>query len=335
MNAKPAAEVTVLLPVYNGIKYLKPAIESILSQTLDNFDFVIIDDGSVDGSYEVVESYSDRRIRFIRQENRGLAATLNYGLSLANTEFIARQDQDDVSHPERLARQLFFMRENPKVALLGTAAEIWIDNTPSGRFHDHPASSLELSFDLLFNNPFVHSSAMLRKAAIESVGGYCTNKLRQPPEDYELWARLVRRYSVANLSERLVIYREVSTSMSRVERNPFLEKVVLICSENIAWANQMDLSVDCTNLAAIVHSAPHLVVGKPNLQRMIGLIDKAATFVEKENYGYLNKKRHARINSIRGEYFLRYQSEAYFYRYIISIASKLKFLINKIRGSTL
>lgn len=295
-------EVTVLLPIYNGAKYLRSAIDSVLNQTFLEFELLIIDDGSTDNSAAIVESYTDSRISFIRQSNRGLAATLNRGLSLVRSAYIARQDQDDLSHPERLERQLNYMRLHNDVVLLGTAAEIWIENSPSGRFHDHPTNKLDIHFDLLFNNPFVHSSVMLRRAAIESVGGYCEDRERQPPEDYELWSRLARQYAVANLSERLVVYRETNTSMSRNKNDPFTDKVVLIAAENIARANQIELDCDCMSLAAFVHSTTHLIDKRVDLERMINLIQRATLFIQKSDVGYLNDKMQGQIASLRAQH---------------------------------
>ena len=125
----------------------------------------------------------------------------------------------------------------PGMRLVGTRAEVWIGDNPSGRFHDHPTEDAKLRFALLFNNYFVHSSVMMRKAALDEVGSYTTDRSRQPPEDYELWSRIARRFSVANLPERLTIYREVPASMSRDGIDPFKEKLVLISAENLSAAS--------------------------------------------------------------------------------------------------
>ncbi len=135
-------------------------------------------------------------------------------------------------------KQVEFLDAHPDHALVGTRAEIWVGDKPTGRFHDHPTEDAELRFALLFNNYFVHSSVMMRKAALDEVGVYTTDRSRQPPEDYELWSRIARRFRVANLPERLTIYREVPTSMSREGADPFKEKLILISAENLAAATQ-------------------------------------------------------------------------------------------------
>ena len=193
---------------------------------------------------------------------------LNHGLELARGRYIARQDQDDVSDPTRLAKQVAFMEANPECGLLGTRAQIWVGDTPTQRAHDHPIDNATLQLDLMFNNPFVHSSVMMRRSALNAVGGYTTDPSRQPPEDYELWSRISRRYLIANLPERLLIYRETPNSMSRVGPNPFLDKLVLITSENIAYHAGLD-SPDqrCRDAGALVHAAYHKVSRRSRYRR--------------------------------------------------------------------
>ena len=243
--------VSVVLPVYNGAQYLREAIDSILQQTHRNLELIIINDGSKDGSQEIINSYSDLRIRAFEQSNVGLAATLNKGISLAQGPWIARQDQDDVSFPDRLAKQVHFMNAHPGCAMVGTAAQIWVDDAVSDRFHRHPCSSEELLAGLIFYNYFVHSSVMMNKVIVEKMGGYTTDPNRQPPEDYELWSRIARQYPVANLPEVLLAYREVGGSMSRDGENPFSKKLIMLSAENIAWA--LDKSVESDDVQALAH----------------------------------------------------------------------------------
>ena len=117
--------ISVILPVYNGSEYLTESIDCILNQTYSNFEFIIIDDGSTDDSAAIIANYTDVRIRFYSQQNQGLASTLNRGISLANGNYIARQDQDDVSLPNRFAQQVAFLEANPEYGMVGTWAAIW------------------------------------------------------------------------------------------------------------------------------------------------------------------------------------------------------------------
>ena len=275
--------VTVLLPVYNGLPYLQAAVDSILAQTLTDFEFLIINDGSRDASAEVLDRLTDPRIRVVHQANRGLAASLNIGIDMARGRYIARQDQDDLSLPERLAEQVRFMDAHPECILLGTGADIWVGDEPADRYHDHPAEHAMLAFHLLFNNPFVHSSVMLRKDAVQAIGGYTTDPARQPPEDYELWSRMARAGRVANLSQRLLVYREVPQSMSRTGENPFADRLVTIASENLALSAGLDRPNEhAINIAALAHQVDQRLSSPRNLAAMIDLLKKAGAPMARE-----------------------------------------------------
>ena len=275
--------ITVLLPVYNGGKDLKRAVLSILEQTYSKFELLIINDGSKDNSADILKSIIDPRIMLVHQENMGLAKTLNRGIALSRGQYIARHDQDDFSLPTRLDKQLKYMEAHPECALLGTRAEIWVGDQRTERAHDHPSSHADLCFDLLFNNPFVHSSVMLRRNMLEEIGGYTTDPSRQPPEDYELWSRIARRFKIANIPERLLIYREVSQSMSRSGPNPFQNKLVNICAENLAFATNFDKQDDTIlDIAALTHSAFDRISKNPNITRMCTAIITAGNNIADE-----------------------------------------------------
>lgn len=302
-----SALITVLLPVYNGAADVERAIRSILSQTYTDFELLVINDGSQDASAEILDRVKDRRLHVIHQENRGLAATLNRGLAIAAGKYIARQDQDDLSHPDRLAKQLAYMEANPDCILLGTAADIWVEDTPTKRIHEHAQDHATLSFDLIFNNPFVHSSVMLRKDIVLEIGGYCIDSQRQPPEDYELWSRLSRHGRVGNLQEHLVIYREVPQSMSRTGPSPFLDNLVTICAENLAWANGMKApDTTCIDVAAFTHSAFHRISAHPNLRKMQRLILRAGENIAATSGNHEIKQRaQVRAGILKYQFFLR------------------------------
>lgn len=205
--------ISVILPVYNGALYLKESINSILNQTYTNFEFIILNDGSTDNSEEIILSYSDKRIKYYKHTNCGLAATLNLGLNLALGTYIARQDQDDISHKTRFEKQVDFLENNLEINLLGTRAKIFENNSSDVRFHKHATHPADLKFDLLFNNPFVHSSVMFKKTIIQNIGNYITD--RNLYEDYNLWSRIAVNSSVANLSEVLVDYRHHNEGLSK------------------------------------------------------------------------------------------------------------------------
>jgi glycosyltransferase involved in cell wall biosynthesis len=205
----------------------------------------VINDGSRDRSEEVILSFEDERIVYLSQKNAGLAAALNTGIGMAKGEYIARQDNDDVSLPGRLEKQFAFLEEHKDISLLGTWAEIIDENGNStGRCHRHHSESNYLKFFLLFDNPFVHSSVMFRKKKVEEIGGYDTSPVFF--EDYNLWSRLARTTKVANLPVPLLKYREVNTGMSRTASD-YREKVKKQSAENIRYylpdITEEDLSV--------------------------------------------------------------------------------------------
>lgn len=298
--------VSVLLPVYNGGDFLKEAIESILAQTWNNLELIIVNDGSYDASHHIIRQFRDGRLRSFDQSNQGLASTLNRAIRLARGSYLARQDQDDTSFPQRLERQVSFLERHQNCGMVGTWAEIWTGKMQTDRVHRHPSENAHLKFDLLFNNPFVHSSVMLRRAVFERVGLYSTDKARQPPEDYELWSRIARNFEVANIPEVLLVYREIPASMSRDGISPFLDKVTNISFENLLWATgRTSEDNDVKDLAALAHAAYSKVSPHPSIRGMSQVLFEAAdrlsalSYVDRE---VLRARAKLRLNDIRHHY---------------------------------
>jgi glycosyltransferase involved in cell wall biosynthesis len=208
-----APRVSVLMSVFNGERYLREAIDSILTQTFTDFEYLIINDGSSDTSRSIILSYNDSRIRLIdNDQNIGLTKSLNRGLAVAGGEFIARQDADDISLPERLAKQVAFMDANPHVALTGTwYQEVDANGTLLQRVR-LPTDEMDLRWALLFYCPFVHSAVMLRREPLLETGEYCESY--EYAQDHELWLRIGRRNALANLKAYLVKYRKNPDSMT-------------------------------------------------------------------------------------------------------------------------
>ena len=301
MTGEPT--VSAVLPVYNCPQYVGQAIESILSQTFSDFELIIIDDGSTDQTPDVLRRYDDRRIRLISQNNHGLSATLNRGIELATGRYIARQDQDDFSYPNRFAKQVAYLDEHPSCAIVGTWAEIVRQDGGSRGHHKHPSDNSSLQYELLLNNPFVHSSVMLRRSALDHVGLYSVDKRRQPPEDYELWSRLARHYGVANIPEVLHVYREVPGSMSRDGIAPFLERVIRISSENVAAATGLPYDDErVVNIVALAHGALHALRGKPDFDELKEIFARAAEAVAPVRKEQLRAKAKKRIDALRFNY---------------------------------
>ncbi|XXJ18080.1 glycosyltransferase family 2 protein [Desulfovibrio caledoniensis] len=197
--------LTVLMPVYNGERFLQQALDSILAQTCGDFRLFVCNDGSTDGTAEILARCGDSRLRVFEQENRGVVESLNRMLEAAGTELVARHDADDVSHPERFARQITHLDAHPEVGLLGTyACKISEAGDEVGCITPHVAHE-DIVRCLPDYNQFVHGSVMMRRAACERAGGYASVFVHG--EDYELWFRMTRVTRAGNLPEKLYRYR--------------------------------------------------------------------------------------------------------------------------------
>ncbi len=196
-------KMSVVMSVYNGQKYLREAIESILSQTFTDFEFIIVNDGSTDSSVEIIQSYPDKRIRLINNErNIGLTKSLNKALKLAGGEYIARQDADDISLPNRFEEQIKYFEKHPETVLLGTSFyRIGRDGEVIGKriALANPGNKLRQE------NQFMHGSVMFRKEVIDNLGGY--NESIRYSQDYELWLRIAKHYQTRNLTKVLYQFR--------------------------------------------------------------------------------------------------------------------------------
>lgn len=200
--------VTVLMPVYNAERYLQEAIESILNQTLQAFEFLIIDDGSTDKSANIVRSYADQRIRFLQNErNRGITYTLNRGLQLASCELIARMDADDISYPQRLEKQYQYFQRHPNCVLLSNAVRYISADSPKTRdvFFNNDFIYYNLIYTCLINTPVT----MYKRSVLLSEGGY----QRDYAEDFNLYWRISRKYEFFHDNEILLDYRFTDTSL--------------------------------------------------------------------------------------------------------------------------
>lgn len=206
-----APRITVLMPVYNGERFLGEAVRSILGQTWDDFELLLIDDGSSDNSPAIMASFTDPRIRIIRHTtNKGLVASLNAGLESARGEFVARMDADDVSLPQRLARQMTFMDDHPEVGICGTHARVInTEGKPLQRLS--PPCGEVLAKMTWRPSPLIHPSVIMRRSIFQL--------FRYDPEfvhteDYELWLRASRTVRIENIPEILLLYRAHPASVS-------------------------------------------------------------------------------------------------------------------------
>lgn len=229
--------VTVLMSVYNDRGYLAEAIQSVLNQTYRDFEFLVIDDGSLEPIETRLHAYQDNRIVCVRHENRGLTRSLNRGLTLARGEYIARMDADDVSLPDRLATQVALLDANPDLDMVGTFFDVV----------DHDRNLLErkeLIIDpvyrlwrLQFHNNYGHGTMMLRKQAVISAGMY--DESLSYAQDYDLWCRLSTARNTAIVPRVLYHYRMVKSSDQASVRNydAQLATAVAISDRNLSACN--------------------------------------------------------------------------------------------------
>ncbi len=206
-------KVTVLMPVYNGAQFLKDAIESVLNQSFSDFEFLIINDGSTDNSREIIESFTDQRIRLINQENLGLAATLNKGVALAKSDLIARIDSDDNCRPDRLSKQYSLFAKKPDLVLVGSNIRYIDENGNDKGKSISPSSHQAITKLLTRGNYIYHPTVMFKKDAVLAAGGY-DERIGCYFEDYALWLKLSTIGKFEILPQCLVDYRVHANSIS-------------------------------------------------------------------------------------------------------------------------
>ena len=227
--------LSILMPVYNGESYLRPAIDSILKQTFEDFEFIIINDGSTDKTKDIITSYTDNRIHLINHEtNQGIVSSLNEGLYKSSGEFIARMDCDDLSRPKRLEKQLKFLEENKEVDIVGT----WIKLFGLVRrnfIHKYPANCEAIKPLMLFENPLAHPTVMFRKEILKRNGesNYLTNFPHA--EDWAFWFELSKKYNFANISEVLLDYRVHKSSASKKNTQAQKNSVIELQKEMFSY----------------------------------------------------------------------------------------------------
>jgi glycosyltransferase involved in cell wall biosynthesis len=204
--------VSVLMSVYNGEQFLAEAVESILHQTYRDFEFIIVNDGSTDGTSSILEAYHDERIVLLQQQHAGLTKALNAGLSMARGAYIARMDADDISLPERLERQIAFLQDNPAVGLISSHFYIIDREGKHISLCRPPAENEALQNALLTANQFCHGAAVFRSDCLKAAGTY--REFFTFAQDFDLWLRIAEKYQCGNLSFPLYKWREDSRSLS-------------------------------------------------------------------------------------------------------------------------
>lgn len=200
--------VSIVLPVWNGARYLEGTLSSLRSQTMGDYELIIIDDGSDDGTSAILSKGAqvDHRIKLITNRRRsGMGFVFNQGIGLATADYVARMDGDDIAHPERLARQLDFLEANSGVVIVGSQIQLIDSLGALLGIRRYPLSDIDLRRAMARYSPFAHPATMYRRRAVLDLGGY--DSRWAPAEDLDLWIRLSRVGELANLPDTLLSYR--------------------------------------------------------------------------------------------------------------------------------
>ena len=276
MPATP--QISAIMSTYNGERFLVSAVNSLLKQSLRDFEFIIVDDCSTDNTYEILSSIRDERLVLLRNNtNFGIGASLNRALRSARGDLIAVQDHDDVSLPVRFEKQLKFLETHTEVGLVGSPA--WVIDASDKRtgLWNVPFKEVDLRWQLLINEPFLHTGIMFRRRVVQEVGGYSTDSMYRFAEDYEFISRVAEVYPVANMEEPLVCWRAHGHSASDLnrlqqERATFeisLRNMRLICADTdtimrrhlftLLQTRSADVNIASHDLAAVVDFFQSLV----------------------------------------------------------------------------
>ena len=239
-------KISVIMPVHNGERFITEAIESILDQTFEDFELLVIDDGSTDRSCERATSFQDRRIRTIRQPHRGLPVTLNVGLREARAKWVARMDTDDISYPDRLQRQWEHLQlDTSGIVVLGGGARLIDEHSAdTGHAVTHPTDHSAIMRGLLFRtrgNFLLHPSVIILRSAALSVGGY--RSILRVCEDVDLWLRLGRIGLLAALRQPVLLLRKHSANVSIVQSRLFrIYHMACVVNYHIHSATGIDIA---------------------------------------------------------------------------------------------
>ena len=216
-------KISIILPVYNAEKYISQTLDSIINQSFSDYELIIIDDGSTDDSSKIINNYRDDRIKYYKNiKNSGIVFSLNRGLEIASSEYIARIDSDDICLKDRLLHQFEFLEANKNVGVCSCNIKYIDASGNEGEIIKMPLSSDETKINFLFGNPIIHPASMFRRELALRVGGYTVGM--EPAEDYDFWLKLSEICDIQNINEVLLKYRVHSTNYSKIKRNEYDQK---------------------------------------------------------------------------------------------------------------
>ena len=221
--------VSVIIPVYNKCQYIKQTIDSVLQQEYELFEIIVVDDGSTDESLQVIQTFSDPRLRIFPQSNGGVERARNFGFSQSVGSFIVFLDADDLMNVDRLSKQLELFKTDGNFVLVGTWANVIDHSGKAIGSISPPTSNAAIQIGQLFRNQFVCSSVMIRRDAIDLC--FDENGGQNFAEDYELWRRVSKNGIIANIPEKLTSYRRLQSSRSQTGDSSVLESARSISAD--------------------------------------------------------------------------------------------------------
>ncbi|MBT7823158.1 MAG: glycosyltransferase [Candidatus Marinimicrobia bacterium] len=290
-------KISVVMPVYNSSHFLKDSINSILTQSFSNFEFIIINDGSTDNSLELINSFQhkDERIIVINQKHQGITKSLNTGIQICQGEFIVRMDADDIAFDTRLKQQLDFIKKHPDIDIVGSQIVVINEkNKIIKEIKNLPLDDTLIKWDLIFGTPLLHPTLLIRKTVFNKFGIF--NDQFAYGQDLLMWRRIAKNIKFANLPDKLMKIRHSETSYE-------VDKVKCQKSIRISTLNQYLKNVCGINFRQIKEKQLNdfFISGKPvfthynNFMRLIMGIRKGFISLNCNN-SKITKKINQRIS---------------------------------------
>ena len=295
---KHCPKVSVLMPVYNGECFLKEAVDSILGQSFEDLELIIIDDGSTDQTPEILDTYTDPRIvRFRNDKNQGIGESSVAATALARAQYFARMDADDISEPDRLRIQSAFLDSQPNITAVGSTA-IHIDESSHETGQSTAPVDDLLPWNLIWSNPIYHGSMMVRAGALFSVGGY--DPTFRLAVDYDLWLRMIAAgQRIVTQNESLLRYRVASTRVTVTHRdtqNQFAKKALRKYLCDFVRPEDVDANFD----AFWAFSRAQRPMRAGEIEQVLKLVREIARVASPKNFPVERK----RVHSFLAEMFL-------------------------------
>ncbi|ALU28045.1 glycosyltransferase [Myroides odoratimimus] len=296
--------LSVILPVYNGEKYVKSAIDSILNQSFEDFELIIINDGSNDGTLSILNSFKDKRLNVISQENKGLIYSLNYGISLAKGKYIARMDADDIADVDRFENQVYFLDHNSDYIICGSQKVQYFHDDPAEIFHQSnlPIDDIDIKTYLFFNSPFAHPSVMFRNS--ESLGvelKYDENF--KYAEDYYLWVNLLSKGKGKNLKSSRLKYRDTPNSESDIGRSKMEERRLTLSKIKLEVCKKWNLDLDEKELSFLYELSLNSSISKMDFK--VYSLSYINSFFQKFQYDATNNEGCRISKYVLGFFYLK------------------------------